>query len=174
MAISAKLIRRQLELFKSVVTGCPLETARIGQDKMGELMAHGIRKDVSCQTADLGNFEAVTVTPKDDTRDAVMLYLHGGGFCSGDMAYTRGVASLLSVKFSMKVFAPAYRLAPENKFPAALDDSFEAYKYLLSIGYTSKNIVLCGESAGANGIDYCAHFGSRNHKTAGNHSTSAD
>lgn len=148
MAVSAKFVRRQLEVFKSVVTGCPLETARIGQNKMGELMAHGIKKDVSCQNVSFADFEAVSVTPKDDTRDAVMLYLHGGGYCSGDMAYTRGVASLLAVKFSMTVFAPAYRLAPEHKFPCALDDSFEAYKYLLSIGYSPKNIVLCGESAG--------------------------
>ncbi len=148
MALSAKFVRRQLEMFKSVVTGCPLETARIGQEKMGELMARGMKKDVACQNVTLPSFEAVTVTPKDDTRDAVILYLHGGGYCSGDMAYTRGVASLLAVKFSMKVFAPAYRLAPESRFPCAVDDSFEAYKYLLSLGYTPKNIVLCGESAG--------------------------
>ena len=147
MAISAKFVRRQLELFKSVVTGCPLETARIGQNKMGELMAHGIKKDVSYQNVSFADFEAVSVTPKDDTRNAVMLYLHGGGYCSGDMAYTKGVASLLAVKFSMTVFAPAYRLAPEHKFPCALDDAFEAYKYLLTIGYSPKNIVLCGESA---------------------------
>ena len=148
MALSAKFIRRQLELFKSVVTGCQLETARMGQEKIGSLMASGSKNKVSVSKVSLPDFDAVTVTPFDDTRDSVLLYLHGGGYCSGDIAYTKGVASLLAAKCSMKVFAPVYRLAPENRFPCAVDDCFAAYKYLLSTGYTAKNIVICGESAG--------------------------
>ncbi len=148
MAISAKFIRRQLEMWRSVITGCTLETARSGQEKLGDIMAFGNRDKVTGETVKLQNCDAVMVTPQDETRDAVLLYLHGGGYCSGDISYTTGVASYLSAKLGIKVFAPAYRLAPENPFPAALKDSLAAYDYLTKIGYSAKNIVICGESAG--------------------------
>ena len=77
-----------------------------------------------------------------------MLYLHGGGYCCGDMEYVTGVGSVLAAEYGICTLAPAYRLAPEHPYPAAPDDAMRAYRYLLASGYTSSEIVLCGESAG--------------------------
>ena len=86
--------------------------------------------------------------PKDERRQGVILYLHGGGYTFGDLDYARGFGSTLAVGCGVRVFCPAYRLAPENPYPAALEDALTAYEYLLSKGYAPEHITLCGESAG--------------------------
>ena len=62
--------------------------------------------------------------------------------------YAKGFATTLAVQSGTRVFCIAYRLAPEHPFPAAIEDSLEAYKYLISKGYTPDKITLIGESAG--------------------------
>ena len=148
MNLSAKFARKQLERFKPLLTESAIETARRGQDKLGELMTATCKKTLTYESYTFENFEGVWAIPKDDTRSGVMLYLHGGGYCCGDLAYAKGVASMLASKCGIRVFAAAYRLAPEHRFPAPVEDAFTAYSYLLERGYTNQNIVLCGESAG--------------------------
>ena len=148
MPLSAKFVKTQLELFKPLLTGSSLETARRGQDKLGELMAATRRKDITSEEHAFDMFEGAWLIPKDETRDGVILYLHGGGYCCGDLAYAKGFGSILAAECGIRVFAAAYRLAPEAMFPAALDDAVTAYRYLLSSGYSNRKIVLCGESAG--------------------------
>jgi len=55
---------------------------------------------------------------------------------------------VLAAKCGIRVLSPAYRLAPEHPFPAAVEDALECYRYLLSKGYAPGHIALCGESAG--------------------------
>lgn len=148
MPLSAKFVKTQLELFKPLLTGSSLDTARRGQDKLGELMAATRRKNVVSELHSFDRFEGAWLIPKDETRDGVILYLHGGGYCCGDLAYAKGFGSILAAECGLRVFAAAYRLAPESPFPAALDDAVAAYRYLLASGYANRKIVLCGESAG--------------------------
>ena len=147
MALSPKFIKKQLEIFQPIITGCSLETSRKGQEIMGNLMFTG-KKHVTESRHDLPNFEGIWVYPNDETKNGVILYLHGGGYVSGDIDYCKGFASVLATKTGVRVYAAAYRLAPENPYPAALDDALAAYEYLLSCGYDPSRIVLCGESAG--------------------------
>ena len=88
------------------------------------------------------------MVPKDERRQGVILYLHGGGYTCGDLEYARGVGSLLASYTGTRVFCPAYRLAPEHPFPAAPEDALSCYRYLLEKGYSAEHITLCGESAG--------------------------
>ncbi len=148
MTLSAKFARKQLERFKPLLTESAIETARNGQKRLGEIMTATCKKNLSYATVSFENFESAWVMPKDDTRNGVMLYLHGGGYCCGDMSYAKGVASMLASRFGICVFAPAYRLAPDHRFPAPLEDALVAYRYLLENGYEKANIILCGESAG--------------------------
>jgi acetyl esterase/lipase len=81
----------------------------------------------------------------------VLVYIHGGGFTAGSAAAYRGLSSHLSAATSCRVLAVDYRWAPEEPFPAALDDCVAAYRWLIGrIGVPARDIVLAGDSAGGN------------------------
>ncbi len=148
MSLSAKTIRAQLALFKPILAGCSLKTIRKGQDKIGELMEWKHKDRVIIKKHDFESFSGSWIIPKDERRQGVIMYLHGGGYTCGGLEYAQGFGSTLASQTGARVFCVAYRLAPENKFPAALDDAVEGYKYLLDKGYSPSHITLCGESAG--------------------------
>ena len=148
MGLSAKLVRSQLNFFKPFVANCSLEVTRKGQDKLGELMEAIHWHDVIVHDHNFENFEGAWVIPKEERRSGAVLYLHGGGYTCGDLEYAKGFSSTLAAECGVRVFCAAYRLAPETRFPGAVDDAEESYRYLLSKGYTPEQICLCGESAG--------------------------
>ncbi len=148
MAISAKTLKKQLQIMKPVLAGASLDTLRKGQNRIGELMSVSSADSVVIKEHSFESFNSIWIIPRDERRNGVILYLHGGGFCAGDLKYTKGFGSVLASESGSVVFAPAYRLAPENPFPAALNDAYEAYLYLLTKGYTPDKIVLAGESSG--------------------------
>lgn len=148
MALSAKYVRSRLTMLRSVMKNFSLESSRKGQRMLGELMEFKHRKMVIVKDHPFQKFPAAWVIPKDERRQGVILYLHGGGYACGDLEYAKGYGSTLAVRCGVRVFCPAYRLAPESPFPAALEDALESYQYLLKKGYDPKQIALCGESAG--------------------------
>ncbi len=89
------------------------------------------------------------VTPEgmpDKNKDKVLLDLHGGGFNSDSGSYTESIP--IASYTGIKVVAVLYRLSPEVKFPAAIDDSIAVYRELLKT-YKPRHIVIYGTSAGA-------------------------
>ena len=89
------------------------------------------------------------VTPDgmpEANRDKVLLNLHGGGFNADSGSYTESIP--IAGYSKIRVVAVLYRLAPENPFPAAVDDSVAVYKELLKT-YKPDHIVIYGTSAGA-------------------------
>jgi len=79
--------------------------------------------------------------------EATLLYLHGGGYfgCSAESHRPITVGFALQ---GFRVFAPDYRLAPENPFPAAVDDATAAYRGMLAAGHSPRRMVVSGDSAG--------------------------
>lgn len=148
MELSAKLVRAQLNFFKPLVAGCSLSTTRKGQDMLGKLMEAVHRRDVLIREHAFAQFSGAWILPRDERRDGVILYLHGGGYTCGNLDYAKGFGSTLADVCGVRVFCAAYRLAPEHPYPAALDDALEAYRYLLKKGCAPQKITLCGESAG--------------------------
>ena len=148
MELSAKLVRSQLNFFKPFVAGCSLEVTRRGQDKLGELMSALHKREVLIRDHDFERFQGAWVMPKDERRSGVVLYLHGGGYTCGSLDYAKGFAATLASECGVRVFCAAYRLAPENPYPAAVEDALAAFDYLLKKGYAPHQILLCGESAG--------------------------
>ena len=142
------LIRSQLNILKPFVAKCSLSTARRVQESVGKLMAGNYKDAVTVEYVQVGNMKCAMLTPKEELSGGVALYIHGGGYCCGNLDYALGFASMLAVKCGIRVFTYQYRLAPEHPYPAALDDTMDAYGYLLSGGYEPSRILLCGESAG--------------------------
>ncbi|MBQ8448228.1 MAG: alpha/beta hydrolase fold domain-containing protein [Clostridia bacterium] len=146
MGLTAKTIRKQLTILKPIIGGFSLKTARLMQNKLGELMKNQNRGKFIQKKHSFESFEGAWVIPNDERREGVILYLHGGGYVCGGLDYAMGFGSALAVQCGARVFCAAYRLAPEAPFPAAVEDALCAYKYLLGKGYS--RITLCGESAG--------------------------
>jgi len=96
----------------------------------------------------VGNLPAEWVHGAGASTDGAILYLHGGGFIMGSPAAHRELASRISTAAGVRVLSLDYRLAPEHPFPAALDDTKSAYRWLLSQGHTPSRIVIGGESSG--------------------------
>ena len=163
MPISAKTVLKQLSLIKPILSVRSLKMIRRGQDKIGELMEMRYKEHVVTHEHKFENFTGAWMIPYDERRQGVILYLHGGGYTCGGIDYAKGFGSMLAARTGTKVFCAAYRLAPEHPFPCALEDSLEAYSYLLSKGYSPDKITLCGESAGG-GLCYALSLKLRERK----------
>jgi acetyl esterase len=84
----------------------------------------------------------------------VVAYFHGGGWMQGDLETHHGLCVRLALRSGAIVVAIAYRLAPEHKFPAAVEDCFTAYRWLRShaaeVGGDPGRVAVAGDSAGGN------------------------
>jgi acetyl esterase/lipase len=100
------------------------------------------------EAATVGGVKGDWVRVGDARRDAVLLYLHGGGYMAGSPKSHRHLIAALSQASGLSVFAPDYRLAPENPFPAAVDDALAVYKALLDSGIAADKLAVAGDSAG--------------------------
>jgi acetyl esterase/lipase len=85
--------------------------------------------------------------PENAVPDRTLLYLHGGGYAFFARAHQQMINHIACATRS-GVFALDYRLAPENPYPAQLDDALAAYQALLNAGHRSRQIVVAGDSAG--------------------------
>lgn len=92
--------------------------------------------------------ELLELKEKPNT-DFIILQLHGGGYIGGMRNAYRMFAGLYNeVSRGMSVLTVDYRVAPEDPYPAALLDAYEAYCWLLEQGWSSEQIILAGDSAG--------------------------
>jgi monoterpene epsilon-lactone hydrolase len=82
--------------------------------------------------------------------ERVLLYIHGGAFMFRFPSTHAGIIARWCRPLGARSLMVDYRLAPENPYPAALDDCHTAYRWLLEQGHDPRNIVLGGDSAGGN------------------------
>lgn len=148
MELLTKLLRTQLSFVNKLADVCSIKRSRAVQDKIGGFMAHEYFTEVKYYPVESSDIQAEYVVPNNLEHDGIILYLHGGGYVSGDIKYARGFGTILAAQNHISVCCVAYRLAPEHVFPAALEDAVQAYSYLMKNGYSPNKIVLCGESAG--------------------------
>ena len=80
--------------------------------------------------------------------NATIFYLHGGGYYFCSPRSHRAITFALASKANAAVFSLDYRLAPEHRFPAAVDDSVAAYRGLIAAGADAQTIAIAGDSAG--------------------------
>lgn len=142
-------LRERMMLLKPLTSKMTIKTARAGQDAYGELGARANASKVEYSEVKFGSFKACFATCKEGCEEnRAILYLHGGGYTAGNIKYSCGFGSILAANIPRKVLCVAYRLAPEYPFPAALEDSLAAYRYLLDEGFEPDKISFVGESAG--------------------------
>jgi len=99
----------------------------------------------------LGNRPTERLAPNaPELANHAVLYLHGGGYIVGAPALYRPLLGTLAERLGAPLYAPAYRLAPEHPYPAALDDAYAAYQALLAQGFEGSRLALMGDSAGGN------------------------
>ena len=97
-----------------------------------------------------------------------ILYCHGGGYTSGNLGYSKVLASKLTQCTGFDVLAFEYRLAPEFPYPAALSDAEAVWNHLMYLGYGAKDIVIAGDSAGGNmALALCHKLKSQNRMLPG-------
>lgn len=82
--------------------------------------------------------------------NACILHLHGGAYVSGGMLQCRTIISPICAYAGVPALTFAYRLAPNDPYPAQLEDAERAYQYLISQGISPERMVFVGESAGGN------------------------
>lgn len=107
-----------------------------------------LEPDVEFIQGTLGGLEAELSLPEGARQDALILYMHGGGLVCGNAGTSRGYASLLAGEAKIPVWSFSYRLAPEDPYPAAVDDAFGAYRDALA-RTPGVPIFVIGESSGA-------------------------
>jgi acetyl esterase/lipase len=125
-----------------------LEFNRYTSNIMGEERTKKIPTDVNIDQFKIGNISAEWISVHGAYEDIVFFNLFGGGYIMGTLKSRRIIPYQISRTTNLRCLNIEYRLAPENPFPAALDDSIEAYKWLLSNGFDPKKIFIGGQSAG--------------------------
>jgi phosphinothricin tripeptide acetyl hydrolase len=88
------------------------------------------------------------LTPPSARADAVLLYLHGGGYVVGSPRSHRHLAAAIAAAAGTSGLLLDYRLAPEHPFPAAVDDAVAAYRWILDGGVEPARVAIAGDSAG--------------------------
>ena len=124
-----------------------LKRQRAGMEMAGRLAAP--TSDVSVEAFTVGDVHCEWIKPDfAHNPQYVILYAHGGGYTCGGLAYARILAAKFAVATGFSVVSFEYRLAPEHKYPAALDDGFHIWNYLMDRGYGARQVLFAGDSAG--------------------------
>jgi monoterpene epsilon-lactone hydrolase len=123
-----------------------VEDLRAGGEAMATFGTE--RTDVKVEQVDMGGRRALVHTP-DEAGTGVILHLHGGGLTLGSPESHTRLAAHLAARSGMSVYNLDYRLAPENPFPAGLDDTVAAVRWLLEQGVPGEQVFLSGDSGGA-------------------------
>jgi epsilon-lactone hydrolase len=124
----------------------PPETVR---EKMHRIHPTKFPPDVKVAHTTLGAVNAAWIdTPESAGSTRVVLHVHGGAFVSTGVEHYIPYAALISRTFAARVAVYGYRLAPEHRYPAALDDTLAVYRALLDAGTSPDRIAVSGDSCG--------------------------
>lgn len=125
-----------------------LEFGRYLSDTAGIRRSQNIPEDIIIESFNIGNIPAEWISVPGARKDKVYLNLFGGGYVFGNLISRRWGLYLTSRASNIRCLSIEYRLAPEHPFPAALEDSVQSYKWLLSKNYDPSDIFIGGQSAG--------------------------
>ena len=126
------------------------------------LSAQPLPADVTVTEGALGGVRTAEITVDGIEARHVVVYFHSGVYVLGDAFLSADLASQVGRRTSAKVISVDYRLAPEDPYPAAVEDAFAAYEALLGNGTAASDIAFAGESAGG-GLAVATMVNARDH-----------
>jgi len=137
-----------IEMIKSqpLREDAPIEETRANSEALAA--AFPVADDVSREKADADGVSGEWITPPGVSGDITVYWLHGGGYSIGSVNTHARTVSQIAAACDARAFAVDYRLAPENPFPAGLDDAVAGYRWLLGQGVDPARLVIGGDSAG--------------------------
>jgi acetyl esterase/lipase len=153
----SEAVIKTLKSIHSIKDNMDIDKQRHAQETLGNLFTKV--RGIDYESLKIGDMNAEWIKKArgyDHTK--VILYCHGGAYLTGNIAYSRILGTKLAKACGFPVLTIEYRLAPENPYPAALEDAKLAWDYLIECGYSADHIVLAGESAGGNLILSLAHY----------------
>ena len=149
VSMFANMIMKKMEVQKDFIFDMKnVEEFRVEFEKMFLKMKPA--KGIDLEEIQIGYISAERYSLNSaDSNSRVMLYLHGGGYFSGSYISHRRFVSILCKALDLHAYSINYRLAPEDPYPAGLDDAFYAYKWLLEEkSIPAENLIIMGDSAG--------------------------
>jgi len=144
------MVHSEIEAVRALLSSKPRPVGwaerRQRLDEIGSLWP--VADDVTLAQVDVNGVPGEwSIVPGSDP-SRILLYLHGGGYCSGSILSHRRLVSEAGRAAGLRTLAIAYRLAPEHPFPAAVTDAITAWQFLQSQGITAARIAIGGDSAG--------------------------
>lgn len=118
---------------------------RIFEDWLGQLE---IPEGTRFSTVTCNGVPCIWADAPSSDGERVIVHYHSGGYLLGSAEGYRSFGGFLSAATGCRVLLADYRLAPENPYPAGVDDGVAAYRWVLSQGFAPEKVVICGDSAG--------------------------
>ncbi|HEX2914692.1 MAG TPA: alpha/beta hydrolase [Chloroflexia bacterium] len=132
---------------KATLSDLTIEFEPTTRSFFDEMMQHTPKAPgVTYVQAQVGGVAGWWCSPQNAAPERAILYFHGGAYNIGSARAFCNFAGQIATAAGVDLFVPDYRLAPENPFPAAVQDALAVYQGLVESGY--KQIALAGDSAG--------------------------
>lgn len=146
------MAEREIDTIRKLLTSKPRPVGwaerRQRIDEVGSVWAPA--PDVTCEAVDCDGVAGEWSMAPGSDASRVLLYFHGGGYCSGSIVSHRRLVTEAGRAAGMRTLAIDYRLAPEHPFPAAHEDALAAWRFLRRQGIAADRIAVGGDSAGGN------------------------
>jgi acetyl esterase/lipase len=144
--------KQEIEAIRALLTSKPRPVGwaerRQRLDEVGA--SSPIADDVRLEPVDVNGVPGEwSIAPGSDA-SRVLLFFHGGGYCSGSIISHRRMVTEAGRAARMRTLAVDYRLAPEHPFPAAQDDAMSAWQFVRAQGIAANAVAVGGDSAGGN------------------------
>lgn len=151
MRAAMERIRASRQREAAVRPSDPREAALARRANATDLAHVGaLDSDISYEAVDAGEVSAEWVWSDVSDTTRTVVYLHGGAFVAGSSKHARHANSLIARASRTRILSVNYRLAPEDPFPAGLDDAVAVYRWLLGSGHDPASLAFGGTSAGGN------------------------
>lgn len=115
-----------------------------------ELLAKRAPRPVNahCSRCEIAGLRCEWIAPTVPLPSRTLLYIHGGGYFFGSINTHRALAADMANAVQAHTLIFEYRLAPEHRYPAALEDTLTVYRHLLHSGIDPAQLIVAGDSAG--------------------------